>query len=137
MNTEYKVVNVPSVVIIGNGVAGSQLAAALNKLKKYDITVVTPFPYQEVPINLSSVVAAGPEAHKSSLFANVQEDNVKYVVGMCTELTPGSVTVNSTEKIPFEVCIVCVGQKMSIFYPDPVTESTMDLRKSKITEGTQ
>ena len=40
--------NTKKIVIIGNGIGGSQAAAKLAKAKKYDITVVTPFRYQEV-----------------------------------------------------------------------------------------
>ena len=35
-------------VVIGYGFAGSRVAANLAKLNKYDITVITPFEYQEV-----------------------------------------------------------------------------------------
>jgi NADH dehydrogenase FAD-containing subunit len=35
-------------VVIGYGVAGSRITAKLAKSKKYEITVVTPFEYQEV-----------------------------------------------------------------------------------------
>jgi NADH dehydrogenase FAD-containing subunit len=36
------------IVIIGNGYGGSKITAALAKLAKFDITVVTPLRYHEV-----------------------------------------------------------------------------------------
>lgn len=135
MNSEKKVMVRRNVVIVGNGVAGSQLAAALSKIDKYNVSVITPFPYQEASVSMTSVVATGPQHHEHALFPLVKEDNVTYVIGTCTELRSGAAIVSNNQEVPFDVCVVCVGQRIPIYFPNPQVDTSIEARKQTISSG--
>jgi NADH dehydrogenase FAD-containing subunit len=125
------------IVIIGNGAAGSQLAAALvaaiKKGKKdHVITVLEPKEYTEVSVLMTQNVAAGPEAHAKALYPPIREDGVTYIQEAVSELRPNELVTSNTKKvIPFDACVVAVGQKIPIFLP-AVDEVTREGRVEKI-----
>jgi NADH dehydrogenase FAD-containing subunit len=120
------------VLIVGNGAAGSQLAAQLVKNKKYSITVVTPFEYQEVSLCMTKVIAVGPTEHEKIIFPLLREENVDYAIGHCTSLTNTTATLNSGKKIEFDVCILATGQNIPLFYPS-ITDTTKEARIASVT----
>jgi NADH dehydrogenase FAD-containing subunit len=117
-------------VIIGNGVAGSQLAANMAKKNKYEVIMVTPFDYHEISVNMTKVVATGPEEHNEALHALVKEDNVTYKIGCCKDLKQKHVVMSTGEIIDFDVCVVCTGEHIESFYPDPVRHTSISDRKA-------
>ena len=119
-------------VVVGYGVAGSQIACQLAVKGKYSITVLNPYDYMEVPLSMTMVMAAGPEAHDKCIYPLMRETGVEYVIGICASITDGTVTTTTGQSIPFDVCVLATGQDMSIFMPNPVTEATMAQRKATI-----
>lgn len=127
------------IIIIGNGGAGSQVAAALvaaiKKAKKdHIVTVLSPLEYTEVSVLMTKNIAAGPDAHKEALYPSVREDGVTYIEEGCAELRPNEVVTTVTKKVlPFDVCIVAVGQKIPMFLPS-ADEVSRAGREQKIKE---
>ena len=118
-------------VIVGYGAAGSQVAAQLSKKNKYDVTVVTPFNYMEVSLNMTRALAAGGKDYDRCVFPLLAENNVEYVMEACTSIVNGVVTVASGRRLEFDVCIVASGQRIPIFYPD-ISETTLAARKTAV-----
>jgi NADH dehydrogenase FAD-containing subunit len=119
------------IVVVGYGGGGSKLVAALAKKKKYDITVITPFDYMEVSLLMTKVIATDGEEHQKALFPLLKEDGVTYVKDACASVEANSVTTQSGRSIPFDVCVVAVGQNIPIFYPT-AAEDTIEKRKESI-----
>lgn len=117
------------VLIIGNGVAGSQTAAILAKNPKLAVIVLTPFDFMEVSLNMTLVVASAPTGDKDKLFEQkalhelVREDGVEYTIGKCTNLSNNKATYEKADgskgEIDFDVCVVTTGLKFPIFQIDP------------------
>jgi NADH dehydrogenase FAD-containing subunit len=129
---------VKRILVIGYGAFGSQLVAALvkkNRRNIYKITVVTPFEYMEVSVKMTKVVAAGPEEHKKALFPLLRENGVEYIIDRCVSLTETEATTESGLVIPFDLCVIGVGQRIPIFLPNPSpVEKTLEQRKQSIID---
>lgn len=99
------------VLVIGNGATGSQLVAKLAKLNKYQIIVLTPFEYMEIPFRLTKVIASDPDyvEHNKSLYDLVREDNTEYVIDYATALTNDSCVTSTGKVIQFDVCVIATG----------------------------
>lgn len=121
-----------SILVVGNGWAGSQITAELAKTGKYEVTVLTPFDFQESIVQMTRIVASGPQDHEKAIFDLVREDGVEYIFGYCTALSANSATVSTGKTIPFDVCIVATGQRAPIFTPDIENETTAAARKAAI-----
>lgn len=121
------------VVVIGYGAAGSQFAAKAAKNKAWEVTVVTPFEYQEVSLRMTSVVAIGPEAHEKAIYPLLREDGVNYVFDTVESIEDGSLRTTGGTEILFDAAVVAVGQRIPVFYPNPSTERTVDERKAAIS----
>ena len=121
-------------VIIGYGVAGSRIAAALAKSQKYNVTVVTPLNYQEVPLQMTKVVATGAEVYKSAAFDIIKEDGVEYKFATCKSINGKTVTLSDDSTISFDVCIVATGINIPFFYPNPETEKTLTDRSANVNK---
>ena len=81
-----------NLLIIGNGVGGSRIAAYFNKEHKnaFAITVVTPFmDYQEVSLLMTNIVGEGfpTDSKRQPWHTPVREDGVNYIIASCIELT--------------------------------------------------
>lgn len=126
------------VVIIGNGAAGSQTAAALkvsfakNK-KAHKITVLSAADYCEVSVLMTQVVATGTENHKKALFPPIREDGINYVVDSCKSVASDHLITAKGDKIVFDVCIVATGHSIPIFLPGS-SDANMEERVSFISD---
>jgi NADH dehydrogenase FAD-containing subunit len=121
------------VVIIGNGAAGSQLAAKLAKSKQCNVTVITPFNYSEISVNMTKSIAVGADEYMKSVFPLLKEDKVEYVIDKCVSLTSSSVVLDSERTIEFDVCIVATGQNIPVFFPD-VNSTNFSERKKVVCD---
>lgn len=121
------------VVVIGNGAAGSQFTAKIAKTKLYSITVVTPFNYCEISVNMTKVISVGSKEHVKSIYPLLKEDNVEYIVDQCVSLTSDSVVLKSGRIVPFDCCVIATGQNIPEFYPN-LEDTTIDQRKNTINE---
>eukprot|EP01034_Spumella_vulgaris_P031146 gene31146-38489_t len=131
-----KVIATKRVLVIGYGAAGSQLTAQLAKNKKYAITVVTPFDYQEVSLFMTKAVAMGAAEHSKIIFPLLREDRVDYVIDSCVSLTNTTATLASGNKIEFDVCVLATGQKFPLFFPD-LTDRTKEIRLESVAKVTR
>ena len=107
------------VVVVGNGFAGSQFAAAFNKLAgKHDakITVISAFNYSEITLGMTMTVAAAEE-HSNFLYGPYKEPGIDLVVGVASKLEDRAVTLVDGTTIPFDVCVVCTGVSYPVFRP--------------------
>lgn len=121
-----------NIVIVGYGAAGSTLTAALAAKRAYNITVVTPFDYQESSVVMTTVVATGA-GHDKAIFPLLREDGVEYVIGLCTEVRESDVVVNSGERtLPFDACVICTGQAIPVFLPNAEVDTTPDARRATV-----
>lgn len=120
------------VVIIGNGVAGSKAAAQLAKIGKYDITVVTPVQFHEVPLKMTKVIATGSEVHNGTIFDLVKEDGVTYEFATCTNIEGNTASLSNGTQLSFDSCIVATGLNIPIFYPDMEKECSIADRKAGV-----
>lgn len=121
------------VVVIGYGFAGSKFTAqALKKYSDWDITVITPFDYQEVSLRMTEAVAAGPTVHDKAVYPLLREPGVTYVIDVVESLEDGRLRTVSGQEITFDAAVIAVGQKIPFFYPNPTTESTAEARKATI-----
>eukprot|EP01031_Cornospumella_fuschlensis_P044502 gene44502-54428_t len=120
------------VLVIGNGAAGSKVAAYAAKNALYDVTVVTPFEYMEISLCMTKVIAAGPEEHNKAIYDLLREPNVTYIIDTVASLTNNVAVLTSGTNVPFDVCVVATGQNIPLFYPNPQTERTMEARKNGI-----
>jgi NADH dehydrogenase FAD-containing subunit len=100
------------VVVVGCGGAGSNIAAKLAKTKKYEVTVITPFDYMEISLGMTMVIATGPEEHKKFLHPLLREEGADYVNDIVTGITNDSVTLASGQTLPFDACVIGVGQRI-------------------------
>lgn len=134
-----------------SGAAGSNFAVAAAKHKDYEVTgersmllcplpliiillaVITPFEYMEVSLCMTKVIAAGTEEHTKVIYDLLREKDINYIVDVVTSVSDGSLTTGSGRNVPFDVCVVAVGQNIPIFFPD-VSQRTMDARKAAINE---
>lgn len=123
-----------TVVIIGYGVAGSRTAAALAKSKMYNVTVITPFNYQEVPLQMTKVVATGAEVYKGVVFDIIKEDGVEYKFATCKSINDKTITLSDDSNISFDVCVVATGINIPFFYPNPETEKTSTDRSANVNK---
>lgn len=121
------------VLIIGNGAAGSQLAAKLAKEKSYHVIVATPFDYQEVSLCMTKAIAAGPEEHAKVIYPLLREEGVEYVLDRVTDLSSSSATTAGGAAILFDVAVVATGQHIPIFYPE-LGDTTAAARKASIAK---
>ncbi len=121
------------VLIVGNGAAGSQLAAKLVKNKTYHVIVLTPLDYQEVSLCMTKAIAVGPEEHAKIIYPLLREENVEYVMDQCTSINDNTASVASGAPIPFDICIIATGQNIPIFYPD-IKDTTQDARKASVSK---
>ncbi len=119
------------IVVIGNGAAGSQFIAKIAKCRDFNITVVTPFSYSEISVNMTKVIAVGPTEHIKSIFPLLKEDNVEYIIDHCVSLSSTEVTMATGRVLPFDVCVVATGQNMNIFCPN-ISEPLFQQRKDEI-----
>ncbi|RYH05418.1 hypothetical protein EON65_44735 [archaeon] len=120
------------VLVIGNGAAGSKVAAYAAKNKHYDVTVVTPFEYMEISLCMTKVIATGAEEHNKAIYDLLREPKVTYIIDTVTSLTDGLAILSSGTNVPFDVCVVASGQNIPMFYPNPNSERTMEARKNTI-----
>jgi NADH dehydrogenase FAD-containing subunit len=121
------------VLVIGYGGAGSKLTAELAKKSNlYAVTVLTPFDYMEVSLQMTKVIATGTEEHSKVLFPLLREDGVEYVIDYCASIDATQAVTASGETIPFDVCVIAVGQRVPFFFPT-VQERTVDSRKATIS----
>lgn len=124
-----------NIVIIGNGFAGSQTAVRLrNEMGKrnHKITVISPFDYCEVPMNMGRVLATGTEEHEKALYPAIRETGIDYIQDNCKELTPTHVIAYDGTTVPFDVCIVATGQSNPSFMPDPNDTKTREARVTQV-----
>ena len=120
------------ILVIGYGGAGSQFAANAAKNPHYAVTVITPFEYMEVSLPMTKVLASsGPEEHNKAIFPLLREPNVEYVIDQVTSLEDNQAVTKSGQTIPYDACVVAVGQRIPHFYPSP-SERTMDERKAAV-----
>lgn len=119
-------------LVVGYGIAGSQLACQMAAKGKYAITVLNPYDYMEVPLSMTMVMAAGPEAHDKCIYPLMREAGIDYVIGVIASITDGTATTQTGQTIPFDVCVLATGQACAIYMPNPITEPTMVLRKATI-----
>ena len=63
LNLFYLLVNKmgKKLLVVGYGASGSNLVAMMAAKKQCDITILTATDYMEVPLSMTSVLAAGPE----------------------------------------------------------------------------
>lgn len=122
-----KVIATKRVLIVGNGAAGSQLAAQLAKNKKYAVTVITPFEYSEVSLCMTKVIAMGTEEHSKIIFPLLREERVDYAIDSIASLTNNIATLASGNTIEFDVCVLATGQKIPLFYP-ALSDITKEIR---------
>lgn len=134
MAESNNLLNKKNILVIGCGAAGSQFAAAAAKVKGYKVTVLTPFDYMEVSLNMTKVLGAGPEEHTKCLFPVLHEDGVEYVTGRCVSVTNDHAALEDGRTLPFDACVVAVGQKIPLFYPNPETDRTIEERKATISK---
>ena len=119
------------IVIIGNGGGGSQAAAALLTAIKenkstHQITVLSPHDYAEISVLMTKTVACGTEEHKKVIYDAVREDGIDYIVDTWKELASVHLITGKGTKVPFDVCIVAVGQSIPIFMPAVTDNSKVD-----------
>jgi NADH dehydrogenase FAD-containing subunit len=127
-----KVIATKKVLVIGNGGAGSQLAAQLAKQhQKYSVSVVTPFDYSEVSLCMTKAIAMGSEEHSKIIYPLLREDKVEYFIDSCVSLTNTTATLASGKKINFDVCVIACGQKIPLFYPS-LTDTTKEMRLQSV-----
>jgi NADH dehydrogenase FAD-containing subunit len=95
-------------LIIGYGVAGSQITAHLAKNNNCNITVVTPFDYMEISLSLTKVTGAKYEEdfHKDALFPLLEEPNVNYIIASCKSLSGNLAVLSNNDEINFDACII-------------------------------
>jgi len=125
-----------NIVVIGNGFAGSQAAVKLrNGMGKrgHKITIVSPFDYCEVPMNMGKVLACGKEDHEKALFPAMKETGIEYVIDSAKELTPSEVTTSNGTKVPFDLCIIATGQSVPTFMPDANGATTKEARVHQVS----
>lgn len=132
----YSAVAKKRVLVIGNGVAGSQFAAFAAKNKNYAVTVLTPFDYQEISLCMTKAIAVGSEEHTKCIYPLVKEEGVEYVLESCASLSNTSATTTSGRVIDFDVCVIATGQRIPIFYPSQ-EDTTKDLRIKSVAKVTQ
>jgi apoptosis-inducing factor 2 len=125
-----------NIVVVGNGFAGSQSAVALrNGMGKrgHKITIISPFDYCEVPMNMGQVLAAGAAEHEKVLFPAMKENGIEYVQDSAKELTPDKVITSNGTEVPFDVCIIATGQCNPVFMPDPNSAKTRESRVAQVS----
>lgn len=125
--------NKKKVVVIGCGPAGSQFVAKAAKDKNLEVTVITPFDYHEISLRMTMVVAEGAEEHAKALYPLLREDGVNYIIDTVQSISQGSLITRSGQAISFDAAVIAVGQNIPRFYPDPLTQTTMDARKAAIS----
>ena len=78
---------------------------------------------------MTKTVAAGPDAHV--LHDLVREDGVEYVIDRCSSISDGECQTEGGRVLPFDVCLIAVGQNIPLFYPGP-GETNKDQRRQTI-----
>lgn len=129
----YSTVAKKRVLVIGNGVAGSQFAAFAAKNKNYSVTVLTPFDYQEISLCMTKAVAVGGEEHTKCIYPLNREEGVEYVLDSCAALMNNSARTTSGRVIDFDVCIIATGQRIPVFYPN-LEDTTKELRIKSVAK---
>mmetsp|Transcript_20996 Transcript_20996/g.19133 ORF Transcript_20996/g.19133 Transcript_20996/m.19133 type:complete len:384 (+) Transcript_20996:51-1202(+) len=119
------------VIIIGNGLAGSRLAAKLAKNTNLDIIVITPFDFIEIPLRMTKLIATGLNDYNKNIYPLIQEDNVEYKIDVVTNLSSSSVTLKSGSIINYDIAIIATGMNFPIFLPNPF-DNQLDNRKNEI-----
>lgn len=119
------------VLLIGNGWAGSQIAAGLAKIKGLHLTVLTPFEYQEVSFRMTKVMATSAEEHDKTIYplTNTKEDNVEYVIDQCTSLRAGACDTIKNGTLAYDYCVIATGSKTPIFMP-ALDQTTTESRRT-------
>lgn len=120
-------------LIIGNGAAGSQLTAKIAKLTYFKLTVLTPFSYSEVSVNMTKAIAVGSNEYMKCVFPLLREDNVEYIIDECVTLTSTKAILRSTREVMFDVCVIATGQKIPNLLPD-VSQPSFNERKMQIED---
>ena len=96
------------------------LAAALAASKtKFDITVVTPFNFIEVPLGIPSALVMGEAEYAHFQHELLKEEGVKYIIATCTSLSKNQATLSTKDTIDFDVAIVATGVKYPLLLPNP------------------
>jgi len=126
-----------NLVVIGNGVAGTRVAAQIAARKESDFstTVIAPLEYHEIPFGMTNLIGEGvPTEAKRNPWTSplVQEEGVTYIKATATALTNNQVTLSTGQSLPFDVCVVASGSKYALFMPDPETETTVALRTESV-----
>jgi pyruvate/2-oxoglutarate dehydrogenase complex dihydrolipoamide dehydrogenase (E3) component len=120
------------IVIIGYGIAGSYVTGFFSKIPNCKVTVVSPLDYQEVPLRMSKVLSVGGKEHSSAIYDLIKEEGVDYARGTCVSVKNSLVMVSNGTSLEFDACVVCVGQNVPVFYPDPTVEQTKTARMDSI-----
>ncbi len=116
--------HVKSVLIIGNGAAGSQLSTRLANLirlterQNIDIIVLTCLEFSEISLNMTKVLAVGPSEHSNYIYPLFREPGIRYVIGRCSELTQNEAITTTGDRIPYDVCVIATGVSIPAFIPD-------------------
>lgn len=84
----------------------------------------------EVVLSMTKTIAAGPDS--LTLYDQVREDGVEYIVDQVTGISNSDVQTQSGRVIPFDVALIAVGQKIPLFGAD-LTEITANQRRQSIS----
>lgn len=121
------------VIIIGNGIGGSMLAALLSPNPEVDVTVITPHQFIDISICMPKAFACGPEEYEKYSFPAAKEDNVKYIFDKVVALNDNSVTLSSGEICKFDICVVCTGIEYPLYQLD-ANVASQTARKQQVVE---
>lgn len=98
------------------------------------MTVLGPFDYMEISLPMTKVLACGPDEYAKAHYPLMLEEGVVYSKGTMTSFNDGVAETSTGEKIPFDVCVLATGQKISWFLPDPVNDATLEERKRTVAD---
>ena len=113
---------------------GSQLCAHLAKENKYDITVITPFDYMEIPYNMTYITATNDiNLYNNKVsYPRIMESGVKYITGTCQKLTDTAISVSDGTVLTYDVAIIATGINYPHFAPNPIDDATKEQRLTTI-----
>ena len=110
------------------------MTAALAKGNQYDITVIAPLEYHEIPFNMTYIAATNDlDLYNSKVFyPRIKEEGVKYITGTCQKLTDTAVSVSDGTVLTYDVAIVVTGINYPHFSPNPTVDVTKEQRLATI-----
>ena len=123
------------VLIVGNGYLGSAVVAQFVKDKSvaWEVTVLTPNDFQEVPFRMTKALAVGASEHDKTIYPLQREPGVTYVIDACLSLRRGVCVTAKNGELSFDFAVVATGVNMGVFSPS-TNENTIELRRA-IVQG--